>query len=508
MTSELSKSAGTAMRWRAAQLAGIQAIYFVRLLILARLLAPDAFGLLAIATVALGVMLQLSDVGMIPALVQRRHATIEQHNAAWTVGLLRALLVATVLAFAAPVIARLFGEPRATPIIQALALRPVIEAAASIGVARLTRELRFRNLALIYVPGAVIDMVTAIATARWLGVWALVAGALAGSMTTALLSYVFAPHRPGFVFRMEAVAPLVRFGRWVMLTGIVALIGSTMVQIVLSRSLGAGALGLYFLASKVAFLPAAAASAIVGSVAFPLFADLRDDAQRTAAAFRRLFTGQNILLLPVYCTLFVLAPSIEEALGPRWSGTAPVIRILAVASVTGLFGETLGPLFMGKGQPYRMFLLEVVQTGLLLAAVWPLVNVLGVSGAAAAWLAGNIAAMLLGFAWLRRVLPNERVGDWAALAAAVAAALAGGVAAAMAAAAVPLLPGLIVGGACGVAAAAAVLIILNRLFGLELGALARWTHGSTDGSDLDQNARPPRTAGGAVASEARERMTP
>ena len=285
MTFELSSRAGTAMRWRAAQLAGIQAIYFVRLLILARLLAPDAFGLLAIATVALGVMLQLSDVGMIPALVQRRDATVEHYNAAWTVGLLRASLVAALLICAAPAGARLFGEPRATPIIQALALRPIIEAAASIGVARLTRELRYRDLAFMYVPGAMIDMVTAITMAPSLGVWALVAGALAGAMTTTLLSYAFAPHRPGFVFRTEAIAPLVRFGRWVMLTGAVGLIGSTMLQVVLSRRLGAGALGQYFLASKVAGLPFSAVSAIsrIGRIAA-----VRGPARRCAAHGGRL----------------------------------------------------------------------------------------------------------------------------------------------------------------------------------------------------------------------------
>src|SRR5688572_18383839 len=311
MTFELSGRAGAAMRWRTAQLVGIQAIYFLRLLVLARLLAPDAFGLLAIAAVALSVMLTLSDLGMIPALVQRRDATLEQHNAAWTVGLLRAVFIAAVLSIAAPAVARLFGEPRAAPIIQALALRPVIEAAASIGVARLTRELRFRELALMYLPGAVIDMVVAIALAPWLGVWALVAGSMGGAVTTALLSYIFAPHRPQVVFSTQLIAPFVRFGRWVMLTGILGLVGTTVLQLVVSRQLGAGALGLYFLASKVALLPLGAASAVVGSVAFPLFADLRDDGTRTAAAFRTLLSGQMILLLPVYGTLIVLAPALE-----------------------------------------------------------------------------------------------------------------------------------------------------------------------------------------------------
>jgi PST family polysaccharide transporter/lipopolysaccharide exporter len=508
MTPDLTSSAGAALRWRAAQLAGVQLIYFLRLLILARLLAPDAFGLLAIATVALGVMMQLSELGMIPALVQRRDATLEQHDAAWTVGLMRGVLVAGVLVLAAPAIASLFGEPRATPIIQALALRPIIDAGASIGIAQLTRALRFRELALLYVPGAIVDTVTAIATARWLGVWALVAGALAGAATTALLSYALAPHRPRLVIRKSAIAPLVRFGRWVMLTGIVGLAGTTVVQVVLSRSLGPGALGVYFLANRFAFIPATAASTIVGSVAFPLFADLHENAARTAAAFRNLVSAQMIALLPLYGLMFVLAPAFEEVLGPRWTGTAPVMQVLSVAAVTGVFGETLGPLFMGKGQPARMFVLELLQTGLLVAAVWPLVALYGVSGAAAAWLTGNVAALMLGFLWVRRLLAGQRVSDRVVLVAAAVAALSATAIAAVASALLPALPGLIVGAVSGVAAAFLVLIALNRFLRLDLGALARWVRGSSDAPGIGQQTGTARTGDPTAAGDASERTTP
>ena len=171
------------MLWRALQLAGVEGVYFVRLLVLARLLAPEAFGLLAIAMLAVATVMRLSDVGMIPALVQKRDATPEQYDGAWTVGLMRSALVAGVLFVAAPAIAVLFEERQATTLIQALALRPLIDASASIGVARLTREMRFKPLALMYFTGAVVDLVVAVSTARALGVWALVAGALAGAVS-------------------------------------------------------------------------------------------------------------------------------------------------------------------------------------------------------------------------------------------------------------------------------------------------------------------------------------
>jgi O-antigen/teichoic acid export membrane protein len=466
------------MRWRAVQLGGVQAIYFVRLIVLARLLTPDAFGLVAIAMIAIGIVARVTDVGMIPALVQRGAATSGEFDAAWTVGLVRALTLAIVLtAFAQPV-ASLFGEPPAAPVLRALAWRPVIEAAASIGVVRLTQQLQFRRLAMIALPAALVDLAVAIATARSLGVWALVAGALAGSATTVVLSYALAPHAPRLNLQFAAIRPLIHFGRWVLATGIVALAGTTLSQLAVSRLEGAAALGLYFLAWRVAFTPVDAVSAVVSAVAFPLFARLRDNATETAATFQRLLIGQTIVLVPGYALFFVLAPPLEAALGGRWSGTAPVIRILAVAAVTGILGELLGPLLMGRGRADRAFRLELVQTGVLIAALYPLVSELGVRGAALAWLAGNVCALLVAIAWLRSTVPGGiGIRPQPLLAAVAAAAAASAAAVALVGLAGPL-SGLVLAAVGGLIVAALALLVLDRALTLNLMELAKWVRGA------------------------------
>jgi PST family polysaccharide transporter len=130
--------AGTAMIWKAVQLSGAKVIFILRLLILAWLLSPDDFGLLAIATTAIGFLLQITDIGMIPALVQGKNIDESHYDVAWTVGITRTFAVTLVVILTAPFIAQIFAEPRATPIIQLLALRPFIEALSSIKVASLT----------------------------------------------------------------------------------------------------------------------------------------------------------------------------------------------------------------------------------------------------------------------------------------------------------------------------------------------------------------------------------
>jgi lipopolysaccharide exporter len=472
----IAGDAAQAMRWRVVQLAGVQAIYFLRLLILAKLLAPDVFGLLAIATIALSVMMRLSDVGMIPALVQRSNATREEENAAWTVGLARAAFVAIVLVLVAPAVGGLFNEMAAVPVIQVLALRPLIDASASIGIARLTRDLKFRQVALIYLPGAVADLVTAVATAPALGIWALVAGAIAGSAVTAIISYVFAPHRPRFSLAWRAVAPLMNFGRWVLLAGIATLTGTLVTQLAVSRELGAAALGLYFLALKVAFLPIEAAGAVVGAVAFPMFARLRDDPAATARSFAMLLAGFGLVLLPVYALLFVVAPLFEQALGDRWAGTAPIVQILAVAGVAAILADLLAPLLLGQGRANRVFALEGLQTAVLLALLWPSIAWFGVEGAAIACLAGNLAALIIAAIWTRRLAPGAMRNVPNRFAAAtLAATAAAGVSVALS----NFWTGftaLITAGVAGTVTAIAVLWILNSPFRLELaeyGALLR-----------------------------------
>lgn len=468
MNEGVARKAVAAMRWRAAQLAGIEGIYFLRLLILARLLAPDAFGLLAIATIAMGMLLRLCDVGMIPALVHRRDATPEQHDAAWTVALMRAGFVAMALVIAAPAIAALFDQPRATPIIQVLGLRPLIDSAASIGTARLTRDLRFRELALIYIPGAIVDTIVAVTVAPSIGVWALVAGALSGSVATTCLSYVFAPHRPALRFRWTEIAPLVNYGRWVLAIGVMTLAGTIVTQLAVSRMLGATALGLYFLAVKVAFLPIDAASAVVGAVAFPMFSRLRDDVAASRQAFATLLSGLWLALLPAYGLILALAPEFEFALGPRWGGTAPIVQILSFAAVAGIVGELFTRLLMGQGHVRRAFVVESLQTLVVAATIVPALRLLAVNGAALSWLLGGLATMVLSIAWLQRLWPGMLTSARARFLVAPVVALTAGLVARAVSAPLGGLVGLVAGGLAGVATGALALWAANGWLGLRL----------------------------------------
>jgi len=465
------------MRWRAMQLVGVEAIYFFRLVIVAAILTPAAFGVIAMAVNVVGVLMRLSNFGMVPALVQSEAATREQYDAAWTIGLMRGGAVVAILFVSAPFVAAFYRLPEAAPVIQVLALRPLIDGAASIGVARLTRELRFRQLATIQLVGALVDFAIAVAMANKLGVWALVVGTLGGATAAMLVSYMVAPHRPRLWLASADILVLVRFGRWVLLASILSLVGTTTTQIVISRELGAAALGAYFLAAKVAFLPFEATHNVVGNVAFPLFAQLRTDRARSIATFDALLGMLTITLLPVYAIMFVLAPSLPAVLGPDWSASVSVLRILAVGGVFAIIGHVLAPLFLGRGRADRAFALELVQTGSLLLVLWPLVGHFGVDGAALGWGAGHALALLLGLCWLARLREGGRAISMlvpaTGAAAAAAAAFAGGSVWSWS----PNAFGATLAGAAGIAAAAGTILLLDRVLHLDLRQLVAWLKG-------------------------------
>jgi lipopolysaccharide exporter len=461
--------------WQAVRLGGAKVIFLARMLILARLLAPEDFGLMAIAVVGIEALLTVSEFGMIPALVQRPQADRRQFECAWTIGLLRALGVALVVFVSAPAISAVFAEPRAVPLLRVMALRPVLEAAASIRVAELIRELRFQSLALLHLPDALVNAIVSVALAPSVGVWALPIGVLAGKTIYLVTSYVLAPFAPRLAFDRASAAPLVQFGRWIFVVAVISFVGRSILQAVISRGLGTAALGMYALAARLAFLPSEFASELVGAVAFPLYVQLRDDTQKVTRAFRSILIGLAALLVPASAVLMVLAHSLtSDVLGPQWEGTAPVIQVLVAAGLVGLLGDALAPLFHGLGRPERQVASETIQAIVLVTGAWLFAGPLGLVGAALAWLPASCAAQGLGAFYAQRMLVRPFAPVALPLAVITAVSIGGGGLAWILDERIPGLGGFVV----------AVMLSGSAVIGLEW-ALDRW-YGFGFGEDLRQ----------------------
>lgn len=404
MSTDLARRAGMALIWRGLATGGEKVIFLVRLVILARLLAPEDFGLVAIGMVVVAIATTLTDFGVVAALIQQPAANRRHLDTAWTIGLLRGVLIVVGLVAAAPWIADAFSEPRAADIIRALGLTALLHAAASIEIARLNRELRFGGLAGIRIAAAVVNTVVAIVLAPALGAWALVWGAVAGASAHMLLSYVIAPYRPRLALADDATASIVRFGRWIFLIGILAIAADAGVRWIVATRLGVVELGLFFMAVRLAFLPAQLVSELVGEVAFPVYAELQANRDKAAATFRGLLVSVAALLVPASLVFAWLVPDlVEHILGERWQGAVPVMQLLILSSIVGILGDNVAPVLKGSGKPAGIAIMDGVQLFVIVALGWPLTGAYGLVGAGMAWLGGIAVSQVLA-AWYARDL--------------------------------------------------------------------------------------------------------
>ena len=411
MITELFSTAGIAVYWRVIQYGGEKVIFLVRLVVLARLLKPFDFGLLAIASLAIDVLMRLSNLGMSTALVQLEEASTEHYDSAWTIDVLRAIIVAVIIFFASPLIADYLIEPQVVNILRVLSLRPILDASASTMITKFSRDLDFRTLVFLQLPKALVNTFLSIILANRLGVWALVVGNLVGSLVFLVQSYILAPHRPRWILQFDPIRPLARFGRWVLMTSIVAMVSQTILRVAISRQLGATELGLYYLAASLAFMPTDIANQIIGPVAFSFYSRIQKNYREVTAIFKSIFLSVAVLLLPVSILMIAVTPTlVNDIFGLNWMGTVDIIRVLLIVNIFDVLGETISPILNGTGHPNKILVMESIQSIIVITIVTSLTKTYGVIGAAIAGLPSTLIAQIAGLYFLRDLLEKPFSG--------------------------------------------------------------------------------------------------
>ncbi len=469
MKKSLGKQTIDALIWGFLDFVAVKVVFLVRILVLARLLTPEDFGLLAIGLTAIAVLMKLSDFGIVTALIQRPDVKEQDYDAGWTIGIVRASLVTLIVILTAPQIAAFFGDLRATTIIQVLAIGVILDALASIKIAGLNRKLKFRSIAITHLVEAGAITAVAITMAASYGVWALVAGSLAGSLSYTVVSYIVAPYRPRLRWHKSAASELLDYGRWIFLTGIIAMIAQAGLRAVISRHLGVAELGIFFLAARLAYLPYSAVVGVVESVTFPVYAQIQDRVKKARELFRAALLGTATLLIPACLLLVALAPGlVEHILGERWAGTTKAIQILAISSPLGLAAHAAVPLLNGLGLPSRVTVYEALKSGLTLTLVWVLVGYFGLLGVVMALLIAVTASQPLCMAYTHKLLERPYAGLWLPLLAVTASSLAGAAIAGMLDSCLPGIAGFLTGAGAGGVVTLGLIFIADHLFRLGL----------------------------------------
>lgn len=360
-------------------------------IVLARILAPEAFGLVAMVAVVLTFLETFKDLGLSAATVQRATITHQEVSTLFWVNVGLGFVAALLMVPLAPFLAWFYGEPKLVNITLVLGIGFALSGLSTQHLALLRRQMRFSLLASIQMGAEILGMLSAV-VAAYLGAdfWSLILQRLVWSGVMALGGWVFCGWRPGLPGRLGHVRELLGFGGHVTGSNLVSLFVRNMDQVLIGWYWGATPLGLYDRAYKILLLPINNLNAPLFSVAMPALSRLADQPER----YRRTYLGmvEKLSMVTMPCAaLLIAAPDLVVRLlfGSQWVAATPIVAWLGVAALYQPVTYTCSWLFMTQNRTAEMF-----RWGMVSSALSALSIVIGLPfgavGVAASWAVSGI----------------------------------------------------------------------------------------------------------------------
>lgn len=398
--------------WRFVETAGGEAVALLIFVVLARLLLPEHFGVVALAGVLVAGAQIGVHFGMTEAIIQGDGPTEARLASAFWWNVAVGVALAATLALVAWPAAALFGEPALAPVLAALGLTLPIAAAAAILQARFVRRLAFKVVAMRVLGANLVGGVVGIAlAAAGAGVWALVGQQLANMSTALVVLIVADPWRPKPVVDRAELRALIRFALPTVGTQLSRFAGKKLDVPMLALFLPAAAIGHYFLATRLIFALAMATCYTIASITLPVLSRLRDDLPAFREATVRTFWLTSALCLPAGLGLALIAePLVSGVFGGRWAPSILPVQLLAGFSIFYALGVTAGQVMIAAGMPGLLLRLTLINTATFLLVV----AIAAPFGLAAVALAGGLVNLLMLPAYLVAVRWTCRL-DLAAL---------------------------------------------------------------------------------------------
>lgn len=359
-----------------------QASRLIVSVVLARLLTPGEFGVVAAAMVVMVVAWQLTDLGTAAVIIQREEMDdVLVSSVFWFNIALGVVLAALTVATAGPLAAAL-GQPEAAPAIRVLGAVSFLGALGNMHHALLRRRMQFGRLATIAIANAAVNAALGIGLAlAGAGIWALVVGTVSGVAVSTATAWWFERWRPRATCSLRRLREVARFSIHFFWSNTLAVVFAQLDKVIISRMLGGAPLGTYAVAQRTVLSPVSAISTAVSTVSFSAFARGQDDPARLRSGASRAAGVVTLVVLPAMVGLAVLAEqAVMVVYGPQWKAAVPVVQVLApVAAVQALACVTASVMLaMGRSDwLYRWALANclVGAAAMLVGAQWGLVGV-------------------------------------------------------------------------------------------------------------------------------------
>lgn len=363
MSDSLKTKTVHGVAWSFVERFSVQGVTFLLELIIARIIGPESYGLIAMLGIFMAVSQVFIDGGFSSALIQRKERDEADFSTVFYINLGISIVVYCVLFLIAPLISRFFDEPLLTAITRIYSLNLILNSLVAVNKTKLTIAVDFKTQSKISFLSAVLSGVVGLSLALMgCGVWSLVWQALASAAFNVMFSFYYVRWCPTTGFSADSFKRLFSFGSKLLLATLISSLYSRIYDVVIGKKFSSTHLGLYSRADKFNQFAATNISGILSRVSFPVLSEIQNDDARLLSVYKQYIKMSALVLFPLILGMAgVASPMIKALLGDEWMGCVPMLQVLCLAYVWDCVIMVNLNLIYVKGHSDYVLRLEVVK---------------------------------------------------------------------------------------------------------------------------------------------------
>lgn len=390
--------------WVAAIRVATRILSIVKIIIIARILAPSQFGVFGIAMLLLTLIEILTETGINIFLVQQKDDIDDYVNTAWIVSIFRGVIIGCVILALAGLTSSFFNTPQAYGVLLLSSIIPVIRGFINPSVAKLQKELLFRRQ--FYYQTILLFVETIVAVLLVIvmkSVNALILGIMAGAIFEVIVSFLIISPMPHLGFRMSLFKNILNHGKWITGSTIFNYFYQHGDDIAVGRILGSYSLGLYDMAYRMSLAPLSDFADVVAKVTFPVYVRMSQDKKRLRKAFFKTLIVVAIVVFPTGVFLSLFAKEIILiVLGSEWINMTPALQVLGIFGSIRAISVFTSTVFLSIQKQNIFMLISLIGLLGLGITIIPFTHLWGISGASASALLGTSITLPVIYYFIRK----------------------------------------------------------------------------------------------------------
>jgi len=368
--------------WNSLSSVSLTGLNFVITAILARLLTPNAFGVMGMIQTTIALITLMNQFGFAPAIIQGENLNQKRLSSLFWLNMLIGLIMTAIVFFSSNYVAAFFNQPELAQFLRMISVVFTIVSFSFIQQSLIRKEMMFKELFNINLISTIsYGIITIILALNNFGVMALVLGYISKNVIKTLSIMVFYRWMPSLIFNYKLIKDLIDFSKYAFFTSILNYLNRNLDYLIIGRLLGPEALGYYTLAYKIMLVPVRKIGGVITNTFLPAFSKIKHDKKNVKKYYLKVINLIALISFPMMGGLFVVAPElILTVYGQKWFAVIYLIQILSVTGALHSIATTTGTIFMSQGRAdlafkWNIFSIINLTVAMLIGMRWGIVGI-------------------------------------------------------------------------------------------------------------------------------------